>query len=348
MNKELAFNEKEYTKYLTDWLDGIVSELAYWNGFIESNVSRPSDMWENIISNNRSFEFDEYVNSEKTVFLDVGSGPFSAIGTNTAKTNLEFHAVDPLAFIYNGLKKKNNIDTGTIPEFAFVEKLTEKFGINKFDIVHMSNALDHAFNPVIGIYQMLTICKINGKVILQHYENEAEIEKYEGFHQWNLCIENHDFFIWRPGTKINVTQSIKEYADSIVFYSEGNKTEGKMADANKQDRRPFKVILTKKQNLPEVINVYGEGGYFIPKQNSMANKLEERIFERLSESIMRDFFKTEDGIKNRIKKTKKKAKEKIVENYKKCTYIINRIKRYGLVKSYRYYTNKYFHRKKST
>jgi hypothetical protein len=345
MNGELAFDEKKYTKYLANWLNGIVSELAYWNGFIESNARCPSDVWKYILSNNRPFEFDEYVNSEKTSFLDVGSGPFSSIGTSTDKTSLEFHAVDPLAFIYKRLIS-NSITINIIPEFAFVEKLTEKFGINKFDMVHMSNALDHAFNPIIGIYQMLAVCKINGKVILQHYENEAEIEKHEGFHQWNLCIENQDFFIWRSNTKINVTQSVKQYADSIVFYSEGSKTEGKMADTGGWDRRPFKVIFTKRQDIPEAINVYGGGIYFMPKQNLMANKLEEKIFEKLSESILRDFLKNEMGIKNRIKKSGKKFKENLSENQRKCTYIINRIKQYGPIESYRYYTNKYFHKEK--
>lgn len=42
-----------------------------------------------------------------------------------------------------------------------------------FDVVHMSNALDHCFDPIFGLMQLISVCKIGGKVILRHNENEA-------------------------------------------------------------------------------------------------------------------------------------------------------------------------------
>lgn len=193
-----TFDYDAYKNYLETWLNGISSELHFWKHYMETKGSEWTTDWESLISNDRSFVLEKYLNSETTKFLDIGSGPFSSCGLKTSKTRLDFYAVDPLAYIYKALKTKYGISTGITPEFAMVERLVEKFGTNNFDIVHMRNALDHSFNPIVGIMHMLSVCKIGGKVILQHAKNEAENENYSGFHQWNLCIENSEFIVWRP------------------------------------------------------------------------------------------------------------------------------------------------------
>jgi len=55
------------------------------------------------------------------------------------------------------LKKENHLENGINLESGFVELLDRKYPENSFDIVHMSNALDHSFNPVIEIAQLLYI-----------------------------------------------------------------------------------------------------------------------------------------------------------------------------------------------
>ena len=83
-------------------------------------------------------------------FIDVGSGPFSRCGIATEKVKLEGIAVDPLADIYTILKKKNGLENGIDLRIGFVELLDKQFEKNIFDLVHMSNALDHSFDPVFG------------------------------------------------------------------------------------------------------------------------------------------------------------------------------------------------------
>ncbi|GHV46472.1 hypothetical protein AGMMS49546_34540 [Spirochaetia bacterium] len=320
---ELNFDENIYRKYLDAWLNGIDSELVYWEYYIKFLNKPGFENWG--ILNDKQFEFDEYVESPKTVFIDIGSGPFSSVGFRTTKTELEFHAVDPLAFIYKGLKEKYKITTKITPEFGLVEKLTEKYGINKFDIVHMSNALDHSFNPIIGIYQMISLCKIGGKIILQHYENEAEYEKYCGFHQWNLCIVGSDFIIWKPEKKYNITKMFEEYVDSTAYYAEGNKTEGKIIN-DKSGRKAFKVIMTKKKNIP-----IGVDNYIVPDQNLSSSILDEKIFEELSKIILQKYFYEKNKLKNKI----------YILFYGTAT----RIKRDGIAIAFKYYINKFFNNK---
>lgn len=113
----------------------------------------------------------------------------------------------------------NDIENGIKLETGFVELLEYKFKRSSVDIVHMSNALDHSFDAIFGIYQMLYICKIGGKVILRHHENEAEAEKYKGLHQWNLSVHNEEnsFVIWRPGERYDICKIFYEYADILIY-----------------------------------------------------------------------------------------------------------------------------------
>jgi SAM-dependent methyltransferase len=281
------FDYEAYKKYLTIWLNGISSELDFWKHYIETKGSEWKTNWEDLISNDRPFVLEKYLNSDTTRFLDVGSGPFSSCGLKTAKTQLDFYAADPLAYIYKALKTKNGILTGITPDFAMVERLAQKYGINSFDIVHMRNSLDHSFNPLIGIIQMLSICKIGGKIILQHKENEAENENYIGFHQWNLCMESSEFVIWRPGIKYNVTKILKNYADILI--------ENTLDDW-------VGVVLEKKQDILPNTDM----------QNKIAAILDESIFKKLSEMTIDIAYARKF---EPIKKTKKIIKEIPVLGY---------------------------------
>jgi SAM-dependent methyltransferase len=275
---DLVIDEEEYIIYLRRWLDGIESELMFWRHFIETKGKEWNTDWDNLISDDRQFGLDEYLISEETKFLDVGSGPFSSCGIKSNKAKLKIYAVDPLAYIYKAIKDKNKIKTGITPDFAFVENLNEKFGINEFDIVHMSNSLDHAFNPLIGILQMLTICKIGGRIILNHAKNEAEYDGYQGFHQWNLCINDSEFIIWRPGIKYNVAKILKEYVDFTI--------------KDDPSSRWFTVVLIKKQNI----------SFNYVLHDNLDTIRNELIFKKLSEIIVTNAFKFGYGKMDIIKR----------------------------------------------
>jgi hypothetical protein len=73
--------------------------------------------------------------------------------------------------------------------------------------------LDHSIEPVWGIIEMLQVVKQGGAIILNHRRNEAEFEKYSGFHQWNFDALSNDFIIWRPDRRLNVTELLAGVAD---------------------------------------------------------------------------------------------------------------------------------------
>ena len=131
--------------------------------------------------------------------LDVGSGPVSHVGTISDRWRVQITAVNPLAAEYIalceefGLARRN----GVVDQAGEAETLTESFTGESFDIVHCRNALDHARDPLLGIRQMVAVCKVGGHCYLAHATNEGEKQRYDGLHQWNLSPrEDGDLAIW--------------------------------------------------------------------------------------------------------------------------------------------------------
>lgn len=267
---DFTFDEKGFEKYLGTWLDGIKPEIIFWKHYIDTKGKEWKTDWDDLISNDRKFSLDHHIETSTTTFLDVGSGPFSSCGIKTEKTDLQIRAADPLAFAYQALKTKAGITTGITPEYAMVERLSEKFDKNTFDIVHMRNSLDHSFNPFVGIIQMLSVCKIEGKIILQHARNEAENENYVGFHQWNLCGHGGDFIIWRKGIAYNVSKMLEKYAGIIV--------------EDMPNENWLTVIIRKKADVP-----------LLNAQPRIVSMLDTKVLEKLSALIVSDIFVNGEG-----------------------------------------------------
>merc|ERR1739838_89159 len=83
-----------------------------------------------------------------------------------------------------------------VPRMAEVEKLVKEFGIDSFDIVHCTNALDHSHDPLLGIEQALRVVRGGRPVLLRHSRNEAEKNGYTGLHRWNLDVRGGRLVLW--------------------------------------------------------------------------------------------------------------------------------------------------------
>jgi SAM-dependent methyltransferase len=125
-------------------------------------------------------------------------------------------AVDALAEQYERLLRDAGITPPVLTQQGEVERLTERFPKNSFDLVNMENALDHSYDPLLGIRQMLEVVKPGGYVLLLHDVNEAHRTGYVGFHQWNFCAENGHFIIWNRKTRISVNDALGDIAEITV------------------------------------------------------------------------------------------------------------------------------------
>ncbi len=127
--------------------------------------------------------------------LDVGSGPLTRLGKKWEGRKLEVHAVDPLAEDYKTLMARLRISAPVAPEAGQGEALLEKFPLAYFDFAHASNSLDHAYDPMLAIRQMLAVVKPNCYVYLWHFAHVGVMERYSGLHQWNFEIKGSDMIL---------------------------------------------------------------------------------------------------------------------------------------------------------
>jgi SAM-dependent methyltransferase len=182
------------------WQSGLPSEIAFWTRIIDGTYPNPdwvADMRQRI-SDQYPFPpcLAPFVNHERTTrILDVGAGPQTLIGHAGAPGPVEIVAIDPLADEYNTLLDRYGFKPRVRTRKGEGERLSE-LGLGRFDIVFSQNALDHTYDPVRVIREMIAVC--DGVLFFAGSANEAVKEQGEGLHQWNfLPVDNGDLVIWQ-------------------------------------------------------------------------------------------------------------------------------------------------------
>ena len=224
LNKE---KENKITRSAKDvWNEGLAHELHFWDwwfrtkgliwpeGYIDRlNPNQPlQQRIENII---------QKIPRENINILDVGAGPLTLFGKRSVNRNIKITAVDPLADEYNALLKKYKVKPVVVTQKAEAETLLEVFAENTFDVVHAQNCIDHCYDPLLAIKQMIAVAKEGGTILLGHAESEAEKQDYAGLHQWNFTVEGGAFIIKGHGREINVNDELEGVAN-IVSSCENN------------------------------------------------------------------------------------------------------------------------------
>jgi SAM-dependent methyltransferase len=192
------------------WASGIPYELSFWTHWAKTQGGGWPD------------EFAARMNPETPLVpwlaeratatglthlrvLDVGAGPVTSIGyVPPPGITMDLVATDPLADAYTRIFDAMGLKRPVPTSFAPAEELSAFLPEDSFDIVHCRNALDHSFDPIRGLVEMLRVVKIGGQVMLYHNPNEAEGEGYSGFHQYNFDVVDERFIIWRGETRWDV------------------------------------------------------------------------------------------------------------------------------------------------
>lgn len=145
---------------------------------------------------------------------DLGSGPFSKVGTlYGVKINL--FPSDFLALEYNSMMEKAGIIPFIKIEMQNMEELT--YSDNYFDIVHCINSLDHVENVERALLEMYRVCKPGGMIYLRHYLNQGESHRYTGFHYWNFNIFGiNNCKIWNEEISFRLSDVICGFHTDIV------------------------------------------------------------------------------------------------------------------------------------
>lgn len=211
------------------WSNGIPGEISFWENWL---VTKGSEWPEEYLfrTNDRS-SFQEHLakylpqNTDIIDILDVGSGPLSFLGKTLPAERqpakgLRLTATDPLADSYMSLLKKYGVISPISLVKANSEELTRHFPHDYFDFVYMRNALDHSFDPLLAVGEMIKVLKSGHYIVLEHENNEAENENYHDLHQWNIKVENGAFIIWNKSIIYNVSERYKNEAQITCQFDE--------------------------------------------------------------------------------------------------------------------------------
>ena len=183
-------------------IQAIAHELKFWKWFV--STPRFLDGW---VKNVKTPELNDavykFLKQNKGKTLDVGSGVVSILNGSVK----DLTSCDPLGELYECIfnYKKYNLNP-CLPIKA--EDLTFE---NEFDIVHISNALDHSQDPKKAFENLLKTTK--RYLIIQGFENEADYENWQGFHQWNMSMGDSLIVSNKEGVNLDT----KDYNLKIVF-----------------------------------------------------------------------------------------------------------------------------------
>jgi SAM-dependent methyltransferase len=208
-----------------DWERELPSEVNFWENYVKSTE------FQNRLTLERPFSPTP---SQDCLFallaqaspakgsplrvLDVGAGPMTTLGTLWLGGRVEVLAVDPLAGKYDELLNRKGIVPPIRTSHCEAEKLLEQFPEASFDLVFSSNALDHSYDPVMAICNMVLLSKPGGFVFLRHFENEAEKENFFGLHKWNFFERKGDMIIANRTDEVSLGEKLSGLA-SVSCYS---------------------------------------------------------------------------------------------------------------------------------
>lgn len=128
--------------------------------------------------------------------IDIGAGPLTRLGTRYPGKTVEVVPVDPLAEEYDRLLSRFGVEPPVRTVKAHGERLLRSFAPASFDIAYAVNSLDHSYDPLLIIENMLSLVRPDGAVLLRHVRNEGERQRYVGLHQWNFDARDGDLVVW--------------------------------------------------------------------------------------------------------------------------------------------------------
>mmetsp|Transcript_44651 Transcript_44651/g.123755 ORF Transcript_44651/g.123755 Transcript_44651/m.123755 type:complete len:588 (-) Transcript_44651:35-1798(-) len=139
--------------------------------------------------------------AEATRVLDLGCGPGSVLDPELVikGVSVDLVAADAAADGYNTLLNGWGITPRVRVQRAEAETVGDAFPSESFDVVLMTNSLDHAYHPVQGLEAIVRVLRPGGSIFLMHSQNVGVRTKYNGLHQWNFDVHAGRFLVWRPG-----------------------------------------------------------------------------------------------------------------------------------------------------
>ena len=200
------------------WSKGKAQELEFWRMVATNTPPCPPDYHAEMLARcNPAAEIHpSFIASivtaplDQAILVDVAAGPVSSLGWCHNGQRLNVVPIDALAAEYGAILAEAGLTPPIPTRVGHAEDLASLFPPASVDFAHMRNALDHCYDPMKVLRGAMTILKPGASFRVHTIVNEAVIEGYMGFHQWNIERRGERLMIWRPGTEIDVGAALPE------------------------------------------------------------------------------------------------------------------------------------------
>lgn len=195
------------------WETGIDHEVQYWRDYLATEGFHGAEDF--------LFRFDRDAPLQPHLadrlpqglpacelrILDCAAGPATVVGKTLGGNRLPITAVDALAEQYRSVLQDLHL-TPPVPSIPCdVEQLDTKFGSDQFSLVYMRFALDHCYDPIGALRQMVRVVRPGCVVMVEHYRDEHETE-YQGLKNWTLMPEPNDLVICNTLHRLSVQEEL--------------------------------------------------------------------------------------------------------------------------------------------
>lgn len=213
------------SEFRETWESGKESEVAFWQLVADGQTGSRYEQWkQNMLGRARVTApvmaalvpfIPEPVEDAQVV--DLAAGPVSCVGWNLNGKRINVTPIDALAKDYDRILANADIlpAVRTLPGEA--EQIESMFAPESIDLVYVRNALDHCYDVPKILDAALAVLKPGGHFVIHSYRDEAENEKYAGFHQWNLTTKDGHFIVHRPGIWFDVNEQLAARASVDIL-----------------------------------------------------------------------------------------------------------------------------------
>ena len=204
------------------WKTGLPSEVSFWNEYLATGGKSCDavDEFKFRIAPDSQLqpwlcEWLDCPEGSVVRVLDVGAGPLTWIGKKWAARDVQIEAIDPLAEAYDQIMNQHGIRPPVRTKKDDGEEVVRRFGRDGFDLAFARNCLDHAYDAIQAVTNMIEATKPGGVVFLWHNEDEAERLSYQGLHQWNFHLQQGELVVWKGKRVMNVNQTFAKQLKTL-------------------------------------------------------------------------------------------------------------------------------------
>ncbi|HEY3901261.1 MAG TPA: hypothetical protein VGM54_21815 [Chthoniobacter sp.] len=197
------------------WKLALPSEVQFWEHYVESRGKSCDAEAEFQFRASAEGELQPWLTKWLNVpaggevrILDVGAGPMTWVGKKWGDRRVQVEAIDPLAGAYDQILDRFGVVPPVRTQLGEGEGIVAQFGREVFDMTFARNCLDHAYDAIEAVKNMVDATKSGGVIYLWHNQDEAEKLAYQGLHQWNFRLKDGDLLVWKGSRTLNVNRQL--------------------------------------------------------------------------------------------------------------------------------------------